>query len=154
MTLVIEPTLSLMYDQVDKLQLRGIQAASINSAMPAYERSRTLEYIAKGKVKILFVTPERLHNPKFLEAIQDIKISMIAVDERHCVTLWGMVSGLIIWRLEHLLTVSPHKPVIAALTATAASDMRLQICKLLSMDQPKIFVNSLYRPKGSVERLL
>jgi len=146
MTLVIEPTLSLMYDQVDKLQSRGIQAASINSAMPAYERSRTLEYVTKGKVKILFVTPERLHNPKFLAAIQGIEISMIAVDECHCVTSWGYGFRPDYLEIGTFIDSLPLKPVVTALTATAAPDMRLQICELLSMDQPKIFPNSLHRP--------
>ena len=73
MTLVIEPTLSLMYDQAYRLKSYGINAHYIDSAMPAYERSRILKRAAKGKVKILFVTPERLWNWKFLEAVEDIK---------------------------------------------------------------------------------
>ena len=145
MTLVIEPTLSLMHDQVNKLQSHGISAYHIDSAIPAYERSRILERVRKGKVKILFVTPERLQNRKFQEAIQGIAISMIAVDECHCVTSWGYGFRSDYLEIGKFIDNLHQQPVIVALTATAAPDMRLQICELLSMDQPKVFVNSLHR---------
>lgn len=146
MTLVIEPTLSLMHDQIMKLQSHGIRANQIDSATPAYRRSRILERVAKGKVKVLFVTPERLQNRKFQEAIQDIEISMIVVDECHCVTSWGHGFRPDYLKIGEFIDSLPIKPVIAALTATASLDMRLQICDVLSMDQPEVLVNSLHRP--------
>ena len=145
MSLVIEPTLSLMYDQVDKLQSHGINAAYIDSAMSDSEYSRILEHITNGKVKILFVTPERLENREFLEAIEDIRISMVAVDECHCVTSWGYTFREAYLKIGEFIDALDHRPVVAALTATATSDMRKEICKLLSMDQPKVFINSLHR---------
>ena len=146
MTLVVEPTLSLMYDQVDKLKSHGIKADYIDSNLPAYEQSRILKRAAKGKVKILFVTPERLRNWKFLEAVEDIKISMIVVDECHCVTDWGYTFREDYLYISEFFDFLCHKPVVVALTATATSDMQKEICKLLSMNHAKLFVNSLHRP--------
>ena len=145
MTLVIEPTLSLMYDQAEKLQAHNISAYHIDSTVPAYERSRILERVAKGKVKILFVTPERLQNRKFLNTIENVEISMVAVDECHCVTSWGYGFRSDYLKIGAFINNLPVKPVIVALTATATTDMRLQVCELLSMDRPKVFVNSLHR---------
>lgn len=146
MTLVIEPTLSLMYDQVNKLQAMGIKAASIDSSLSAKEQRHTLKQVTKGKVKILFVTPERLQNEKFLDAIQDIEISMATVDECHCVTVWGHRFRPDYLEIGSFIEALPHRPVVTALTATAAPNMREEICDRLSMDRPEVFVNSLYRP--------
>lgn len=146
MTLVIEPTLSLMYDQAYRLTSHGINAEYIDSAMSVDDYSRTLERIAKSKVKILFVTPERIQNRKFLDAIEDVEISMVVVDECHCVTSWGYGFRPDYLRIGKFIDTLPHRPVVAALTATATSDMREEICDLLSIDQPKVFTNSLYRP--------
>lgn len=146
MTLVIEPTLSLMYDQVDKLTSHGISAAYIDSTMSTNDYSHILKRIAKSKVKILFVTPERLQNRKFLKAIKAVEISMVVVDECHCVTSWGYGFRPDYLLIGEFIDTLPHRPVVAALTATATSDMRKEICDLLSMDQPEVFINSLHRP--------
>lgn len=146
MTLVIEPTISLMHDQADKLKAHGINVAYIDSTVPAYERNRILERVAKGKIKILFVTPERLQNQRFLKAIEDVEISMVVVDECHCVTSWGYGFRHGYLMIGEFINTLDRKPVVVALTATAAPDIRKEICDLLSMDQPKVFVNSLYRP--------
>ena len=146
MTLVIEPTISLMHDQADKLKEHGINAAYIDSTVPAYERSRILERVAKGKVKILFVTPERLQNRKFLKAIEGVEISMLAVDECHCVTSWGHGFRPDYLHIDKFINTLEHRPVVAALTATATAGVREEICYLLSMDQPEVLVNSLHRP--------
>ena len=146
LTLVIEPTLSLMYDQFNKLKSHGINASYIDSAMPTYERNRVMKRVAKSKVKILFVTPERLQNQKFLKAIKGIEISMLIVDECHCVTSWGYGFRHDYLKIGKFIDTLDSTPVVVALTATATPDMRAKICKLLSMNQPKVFVNSLHRP--------
>ena len=146
MTLVIEPTLSLMYDQVSKLKTHGINVAHIDSSIPAYERSRILKKIKKGKIKILFVTPERLQNQNFIEAIKDTKISTIVIDECHCVTSWGYGFRHDYLKIGEFIATFERKPIVVALTATATPDMWSRICELLSMVQPKVFENSLYRP--------
>ena len=146
MTLVIEPTLSLMYDQVNKLKTHENHADRIDSSMPVYERNRIMECAKKGMIKILFVTPERLQKPSFLAAIKDIKLSMIVIDECHCVTSWGYGFRDNYLKIGELIGSLDHKPVVVALTATATPDMRLKICELLSMNHPDVFENSLYRP--------
>lgn len=146
MTLVIEPTLSLMYDQTYRLKSHGINAAYIDSTMSTDDYSHILKCIAKSKVKILFVTPERIQNRKFLDAIEDVEISMVVVDECHCVTSWGYGFRPDYLRIGKFIDTLPHRPVVAALTATATSDMREEICDLLSIDQPEVFINSLHRP--------
>lgn len=146
MTLVIEPTLSLMYDQTYRLKSYGIGAAYIDSAMSVDDYSHVLKRIAQDKVKILFVTPERLQNQKFLKAIKAVEISMVVVDECHCVTSWGYGFRPDYLRIGEFIDTLPHRPVVAALTATATSDMREEICNLLSMDQQEVFINRLYRP--------
>lgn len=119
MTLAIEPTISLMHDQANKLKEHGINACHIDSTVPAYERSRILGRVAKGKVKILFVTPERLQNHKFLEAIEGADISMIVIDECHCVTSWGYGFRSDYLEIGTFIGTLHCKPIIAALTATA-----------------------------------
>lgn len=146
LTLVIEPTLSLMYDQANKLKSHEIDANYIDSTLSAYDRNRILKRVAKGKVKILFVTPERLQNRKFLKAIEDIEISMLVVDECHCVTSWGYGFRFDYLKIGEFIDSLHRRPIVAALTATATSDMRKEIGNLLSMNRPKVFINSLYRP--------
>lgn len=146
MTLVVEPTLSLMYDQVNKLRSMGIKASSVDSSLSANERYHVLRQAAKGKVKILFVTPERLQKEQFLDAVQDVEISMVAVDECHCVTSWGHGFRPDYLEIGAFIKNLPYRPVIVALTATAAPEMRSEICGSLSMISTKVFINSLYRP--------
>lgn len=146
MTLVVEPTLSLIYDQVNKLRSMGIKAGSVDSSLSANERYHVLRQTAKGKVKILFVTPERLQKRQFLDAVQDTEISMVAVDECHCVTSWGHGFRPDYLEIGAFIEQLQRRPVVAALTATAAPKMRTEICGSLSMIAPKVFINSLYRP--------
>lgn len=145
MTLVIEPTLSLIHDQVKKLQAHGIQAQYIDSDMQGFDWLVALEKIKKGKVKILFVTPERLRNDDFRCAIRKAKVDMVVIDEAHCVTAWGFGFRPDYLEIGKFIDDLPKKPVVTALTATATSAMRMDICRLLSMQNPSLFVNSLYR---------
>ena len=146
MALVIEPTISLMYDQVSELEKHGVKAYRLDSTVSAYERMDILERVAKGKVKILFVTPERLQSWRFRNALSAVEISMVVIDECHCVTSWGYGFRSDYLEIGEFIDTLHCNPVIAALTATATSDMRTEICELLSMDQPEVFVNSLRRP--------
>ena len=146
MALVIMPTISLMYDQTYKLKALGIKAEFIDSAMTANKQNDILKRVAKGKVKILFVTPERLQNQKFLYAIMGMEISMVVVDEAHCVTSWGYGFRPDYLKIGAFIDTLNPKPVVVALTATATPDMRDEIGDLLLLDHPKKFVHSLYRP--------
>lgn len=145
-TLVIEPTLSLMYDQVIKLKLHGIKANYIDSSMTISEISFVLKEAQKGNIKFLFVTPERLRNLLFRKEISSVSISLVVVDEAHCVTSWGYGFRSAYLQIGEFIDMLPDSPITVALTATATPQMREEICELLSMDQPDMFINSLYRP--------
>ena len=145
-TLVIEPTLSLLYDQVSKLRQYGIQADYIDSSRTYSDNIGILRRAQKGKLKFLFITPERLQNQTFRREINSVSISLVAVDEAHCVTSWGYGFRSAYLKIGEFIGSLPDSPIKVALTATATPQMRKEICELLAMEQPEIYINSLYRP--------
>ena len=146
LTLVIEPTLSLLYDQVSKLRQHGIQADYIDSSRTYSDNIGILRRAQKGKLKLLFVTPERLQSQTFIREIDSVSISLVAVDEAHCVTSWGYGFRSAYLKIGEFINTLPDSPIKVALTATATPQMRKEICELLAMEQPEIYINSLYRP--------
>jgi len=146
LTLVIEPTLSLLYDQVTKLQLHDIKADYIDSSKTYEDRVSILRKAQKGKLKFLFVTPERLQDQMFRREILDVSISLVVVDEAHCVTSWGYGFRSAYLKIGKFIEALPDSPIKVALTATAPPQEREKICELLSMEQPEMFINSLHRP--------
>lgn len=145
LTIVVEPTLSLIYDQVQKLQERGIAADYMDSTRSAFERSNVLLKAEKRNLKFLFVTPERLQKCVFAATMKSIPVKMVVVDEAHCVTAWGHSFRPDYLKIGEFIKELPERPVVVALTATATSAMREKIVDKLSMNQPEIFVNSLRR---------
>lgn len=146
LTLVIEPTLSLLYDQVNKLQLCDVRADYIDSSRTYEDNISILRKAQKGRLKFLFVTPERLQNQTFQREISDVSISLVVVDEAHCVTSWGYGFRSAYLKIGEFIEMLPDSPIKVALTATAPPQTREKICNLLAMDSPEIFINSLYRP--------
>lgn len=144
-TLVVEPTLSLLHDQVQKLKSQGISVEYIDSTLTKSEQQKILTSFAKGNLNILYLTPERLQSESFLCALSHIRLFMLVVDECHCVLYLGYSfreSYLLIGKFVDSLS---YRPVIAAFTATASEYDIEQICKLLSMKDTAIFINDLYR---------
>jgi ATP-dependent DNA helicase RecQ len=144
-TLVISPLISLMQDQVMNLKEYGIEAVFLNSSQTYAASEKAKKKILDGKVKLIYVSPEGILAPALKEFFEDIKISLIAIDEAHCVSQWGHEFRKDYTRLGELKTQFPGTPVIA-LTATADEKTRLDIADQLKMNSPKIFVSSFDRP--------
>jgi ATP-dependent DNA helicase RecQ len=144
-TIVISPLISLMKDQVDQLTTNGIPAAFINSSLSYEELSDVYERALLGKIKILYLAPERLKAAGFEDFLQQLKISLLAVDEAHCISEWGHDFRPDYRNLKYLRSVFPSVPVIA-LTATATDKVRADIIKQLELSDPQTFIGSFNRP--------
>jgi len=132
--IVISPLISLMKDQVDTLQQLGISAAFINSSLPAGELRNIMVEAKNNKYKLLYVAPERLDSLGFLELLRSIRISMIAVDEAHCVSQWGHDFRPSYLKIKNLRDLSGAKPVVSAFTATATPSVKQDIIDLIGLD--------------------
>jgi len=144
-TLVISPLISLMQDQVMNLKETGVDAVFLNSSLSYQESQKVKEKIKKGKTKLVYVSPEGILSPHLIEFFKQVEISLIAIDEAHCVSQWGHEFRKDYTRLGELKDLFPDTPVIA-LTATADSKTRLDISEQLKMKAPEIFVSSFDRP--------
>jgi len=154
MTLVISPLIALMKDQVDALRTCGINAEFINSSLNPGQIEEILTQIKDGKVKILYVAPERFALGGFRDFLKTIPISLIAVDEAHCISEWGHDFRPDYRHLSLLKTLFPSVPLIA-LTATATEKIRMDIASQLGLEKARVFVSSFDRPNlrlGVVEK--
>ncbi|WP_326907465.1 DNA helicase RecQ [Sedimentibacter sp. MB31-C6] len=132
--IVISPLISLMKDQVDTLQQLGISAAYINSTLSINELKCIMSETKDNKYKLLYVAPERLESENFLELIKNIKVSMIAVDEAHCVSQWGHDFRPSYLKIKSLKGISEEKPIVATFTATATKSVKEDIINLIGLD--------------------
>ncbi len=162
LTLVISPLIALMKDQVDSLKANGIMAEFINSSLSAREIARLQDEALMGKLKILYIAPERMALNNFKIFLKNLKLSLIAVDEAHCISEWGHDFRPDYRNLKMLKNLFPQTPIIA-LTATATEKARQDILKELGIEQAKIFISSFNRPnlnltvikkKNALEKLL
>ena len=145
LTVVIEPLLALMHDQVQKLRSLGIAAAYLDSTQSKSERSIVVEQLQARKIQILYISPERIEN-SILSWIEEFyQIGMIVVDECHCVVSWGDTFRKAYRVIGESIGVLKHRPVITALSATAFPEDRPRIAELLNMHEVKYFEMSLYR---------
>ena len=147
--LVITPLIALMKDQVQNLKKRGIKALAIYSGMSRQEIIVTLENCIFGNFKFLYISPERLDTEIFRTKLQKMKISMITVDESHCISQWGHDFRPEYTQMGILHQLFPQVPIIA-LTATADKITREDIIKQLHLNQPRIFISSFDRPNLSL----
>ncbi len=144
LTIVISPLISLMKDQVDNLKTNGINAEYINSLLSFDKIEEIKKKIQREEIKILYIAPERLALEDFKIFLTTIKISLIAIDEAHCISEWGHDFRKDYRNLKFLKTLFPNIPIIA-LTATATEKVRKDILKQLSLKRPKIFISSFNR---------
>lgn len=145
-TLVISPLISLMKDQVDSLKELGISAVYINSSIDKTEFMHNLQGIAAGYYKIVYIAPERL-TPEYLPTIfKNLPISMIAVDEAHCLSQWGHDFRPSYKNILTFVQSLAEKPLIGAFTATATPEVKEDIIKLLGLNNPNVFVTGFDRP--------
>lgn len=145
-TLVISPLISLMKDQAEALTARGIPAAYLDSSMTNNEYGRVLHAALNKQCKFLYVAPERLLNPQFLRFARQAYITMVAVDEAHCVSQWGHSFRKDYYNIPQFIKELSVKPLLAAFTATATPDVRQDICERLEIPQAKIVVSGFDRP--------
>ncbi len=148
LTIVVSPLIALMQDQVQALQDNGIGATFLNSTLDFAETRNREQAIVAGKIKLLYVAPERLLTERFLEFLQEVKsqvgIGSIAIDEAHCVSQWGHDFRPEYRQLSFLRNYYPDIPVIA-LTATATARVQQDIIQQLRLDQPKVHISGFNR---------
>lgn len=145
-TLVISPLISLMRDQVQALITNGIPAAFINSALTERQWHDTMTNARQGQYKIIYIAPERLLAHSILELAQAVKISLIAVDEAHCISQWGQDFRPSYLDIPAFVNNLPIRPTLAAFTATATPRVRDDILATLKLDQPLTLVTGFDRP--------
>ncbi len=154
LTIVVSPLIALMKDQVDSLGQRGIPAALINSTLSTGEQNERLQDVAAGKYQLVYVAPERLRNPKFLDAIRATPIQLLAIDEAHCISQWGHDFRPDYAKLGKFREWLGGVQTVA-LTATATPRVREDIVKVLGLKRPKQFMSGFARPNlhfGVVQR--
>ncbi|RUO29425.1 DNA helicase RecQ [Aliidiomarina sedimenti] len=144
-TIVVSPLVSLMDDQVSALKAMGISAGAIHSGMQGPEVMEVLRALQDGSIKLLYVAPERILTPAFLERLQTLQVALIAVDEAHCISQWGHDFRPEYGRLGELRQLLPNAPLLA-LTATADHVTRDDIVQRLALRDPFIFQSSFDRP--------
>ncbi len=144
LTIVVSPLISLMKDQVDRLREVGVPALLVNSSIPATDLAEHLAAVDRGEVKLLYVAPERFDNAGFLERAAKWDVSLLAVDEAHCVSQWGHDFRPAYLRIGGVRPVLGNPP-IAALTATATPEVRPDIVRQLDLKTPRSFVTGFDR---------
>lgn len=145
-TLVISPLISLMSDQVKALNQAGVHAAYINSSLTENQIGMALSYASQGRYKIIYVAPERLNTPRFLDFACNADISMLTVDEAHCISQWGQDFRPSYLEIAGFLTRLSRRPIVSAFTATATERVKNDIVASLGLNNPVTMVTGFDRP--------
>lgn len=144
-TIVISPLIALMKDQVDSLERVGIPATFINSSISPLETERRLQQLKTGSYKIVYIAPERFYNQNFLTGLKQIKVSLFAIDEAHCISQWGHDFRPSYLRLKEAIRFV-GSPTVVALTATATPEVRDDIAKQLGLKDVETVLTGFARP--------
>ncbi len=152
LVLVLSPLIALMQDQVDSLIARGVDATLINSSLDSETRATRYAEVAAGKYRLLYVTPERFRKPEFLEVLKSRRVTLLAIDEAHCVSQWGHDFRPDYSRIEEIRNLLGN-PTTIALTATATAECREDIYRQLGIDRSEIglFHEGIERPNLTIE---
>ena len=145
-TLVISPLISLMHDQVMALKNAGVAAAYVNSSLTVQQIRLVYRNIRAGMYKIIYVAPERLLTDGFLETIQSCRVSMVTVDEAHCISQWGQDFRPSYLKIVDFLKLLPVRPVVSAFTATATERVRRDVEETLGLQNPLRVITGFDRP--------
>jgi ATP-dependent DNA helicase RecQ len=149
-TLVVSPLVSLMKDQVDQLGQRSIPAAYVNSSQPESVRAETERGLAAGRYRLIYVAPERFRSPAFRRSVSQVQVSLLAIDEAHCISEWGHAFRPDYERLGEAVAEF-GAPRVLALTATATRDVRSDIVRALRLRHPVVVVTGFDRPNIHLE---
>ena len=144
-TLVISPLISLMKDQVGALNAAGIHAAYLNSSLTPGQYMKALNFAGQGRYPIIYVAPERLMTDAFLDFALNARISMVAVDEAHCVSQWGQDFRPSYLKIVEFIDQLKTRPVVSAFTATATSQVREDIVRILKLREPTVLTTGFDR---------
>lgn len=144
-TLVISPLISLMKDQVRSLNHAGIHAAYINSSLTENQMAKALQLAAAGQYKVIYVAPERLETASFMRFARSAEISMVAVDEAHCISQWGQDFRPSYLKIVRFVEQLPVRPVLSAFTATATGAVKEDIICVLGLRDPEILITGFDR---------
>ena len=145
-TIVVSPLISLMKDQVTALIQAGVPAAYINSSLSKEQYMKVFQNASSGKYKIIYVAPERLLTLEFLELCRKVRISMVAVDEAHCVSQWGQDFRPSYLKISEFIHFLSARPIVGAFTATATKEVKNDILKLLQLREPLVVTTGFDRP--------
>ncbi|MBR1391595.1 MAG: DNA helicase RecQ [Lachnospiraceae bacterium] len=144
-TVVISPLISLMQDQVKALNEAGIHAAFINSSLSESQITKALAMAEQGAYKIIYVAPERLESPQFVQFASRAELSMVTVDEAHCISQWGQDFRPSYLKIIEFVSHLPERPILSAFTATATEEVKNDIVCILNLKNPNVIVTGFDR---------
>lgn len=145
-TIIISPLISLMKDQVDALVAQQIPATYINSQCTFEEAKQRFAAIRAGRIKLVYVSPERLQNEFFASFMQTMPVAMLIIDEAHCVSQWGHDFRPSYCAIKEWLKTLPRRPIVGAFTATATAKVKQDMLTLLGLEKERIFIGGFDRP--------